>query len=90
MKTATWKKLERAADARLQRMTLEEKIGQLLCWDVLTPALRNDPARIVETTERLHLGSLFVYDWPSAQISALTAELDRRTPVPVLNTNVER
>jgi len=84
MNTATWKKLERAADARLQRMTLDEKIGQLLCWDVLTPALRNDPARIIETTEQFHLGSLFVYDWSSAQISALTAELDRRTPVPVL------
>jgi beta-N-acetylhexosaminidase len=84
MQAAMWKKLECAADARLQRMTLGEKIGQLLCWEISPPALRNDPARIIETTERFHLGSLFVYDWTSAQIRALTAELDRRTPFPVL------
>ncbi|MEI6786941.1 MAG: glycoside hydrolase family 3 N-terminal domain-containing protein [bacterium] len=84
MNSATWKKLEHAADARLNRMTLDEKIGHLLCWDVVAAHLRQDPAKVVELTERYHLGSLFVYDWTSAQISALTAELDRRTPVPVL------
>jgi beta-N-acetylhexosaminidase len=84
VKAADWKRLYARADARLERMTPDEKIGQLLCWHLLAPALRNDPARIAATAERFHLGSLFIYDWPSTQISALTAELDRRTAVPVL------
>ncbi len=84
MKAALWKTLEHAVDNRLQRMTLDEKIGQLLCWEITPPALRDNPARILEVAERFCLGSLFVYDWASAQISALTAELDRRTPIPVL------
>lgn len=84
MANATWNGHERAADARLCRMTLDEKIGQLLCWEVSSPAIRDHPARIIEAVERFHLGSLFVYDWASAQIRALTTELDRRTPIPVL------
>jgi beta-N-acetylhexosaminidase len=84
MTAAEFKRFSALADARMARMTLDEKIGQLLCWDVLSPAWRNDPAWVIEQTERFHLGSLFVYDWTSAQIRGLTDQLDKRTAVPVL------
>jgi len=70
---------EGAAAERMRRMSVDEKIGQLLC-----PAPGGGPAEIADLAQRYHLGSVFVFGWNAARLGELTAALDQRTNLPVL------
>jgi len=79
-----YKALKGEVLAQLRGMSQDEKIGQLLCWDISPAWVRGEPGKIMEVVERYHVGSLFVFDCKTAETTALTSELDRRTRIPVL------
>ncbi len=71
-------------EACLSSLSLDEKIGQLLCWDVSALKTPAETRQIADTAARFHLGSLFAFGFAEADIRRVTGELDRRLALPVL------
>ena len=65
----------------VENLTLEELVGQVLCYDVYP---NDDPAEVEKIVARIKPGGLFMTGMTPEQIQAYTAMANKYTKIPVI------